>query len=44
VHLHQTFSTFKNPKNRSSTTSQTLNIENEWPNYNEYVVTMEEEE
>jgi hypothetical protein len=35
---------FKNPKSGSSTTSHTLNTKNEWLNYNNYVVAMEEKE
>jgi hypothetical protein len=30
--------------NRSSTTSHTLNIKNEWPNFNKHVIAVEEEE
>ena len=30
--------------NESSTTSHTLSIENEWLNFNEHVITIEEEE
>ncbi|XP_073261648.1 uncharacterized protein [Populus alba] len=33
-----------NPESGSSTTSHTLSIENEWPNFNEHVITMEGEE
>jgi hypothetical protein len=44
VHLHQTLFAFRVPESESSTTSHTLNIENEWPNFNEHVITMEEEE
>jgi len=42
--LHQTFSVFRNPENGSSTTSHTFSIKNEWPNFNEHVIMMEEEE
>ena len=39
-----TLSAFRNPESGSSTTSHTLSIENEWPNFNEHVITMEGEE
>ncbi|XP_061979625.1 uncharacterized protein LOC133700079 [Populus nigra] len=32
------------PESGSSTTSHTLNIKNEWPNFNEHVIAVEEEE
>jgi hypothetical protein len=35
---------FKNLKSRSSITSHTLSTKNEWSNYNNYVVAMEEKE
>jgi hypothetical protein len=44
MHLHRTLSIFKNPESRSSTTSYTLSIKNEWPNFNEHVIAIEEEE
>jgi len=44
MHLHQTLSAFRNSESGSSTTSYTLSIKNEWPNFNEHVITMEEEE
>jgi hypothetical protein len=44
VHLHQTPSAFRNPESGSFTTSYTLSIKNEWPNFNEHVITVEEEE
>ena len=43
VLLHQTLFAFKNPESGSSITSHTFNINNEWPNFNEHVITMEEE-
>jgi hypothetical protein len=33
-----------NPESGSPTTSHTLNIKNKWPNLNEHVIAMEEEE
>jgi hypothetical protein len=42
--LHKTFFAFKNPESGSSTTSHTFNIQNEWPNFNEHVIMMEEKE
>ena len=44
MHLHQTLSAFRNPKSISSATSHIFNIKNEWPNFNEHVIIMEEEE
>ena len=41
--LHQTFSPFRNPENESSI-SHTFSIKNEWANFNEHVIMMEEEE
>jgi hypothetical protein len=35
---------FKNPKNESPITSYTPCTENEWPNFNENVVVVEEKE
>jgi len=42
--LHQTFSAFRNPESGSSTTSHIFSIKNKWPNFNEHVIMMEEEE
>jgi hypothetical protein len=44
AHLHQTPSAFRNPESGSSIISHTLNIKNEWPNFNEHVIAVEEEE
>jgi len=43
VLLHQTLFAFRNPESESSTTSHTFSMKNEWPNFNEHVITMEEE-
>jgi len=44
MHLHQTLPTFRNSESGSPTTSYTLGIKNKWPNLNEHVIAMEEEE
>jgi hypothetical protein len=44
MHLQRPLFSFKNPKSESLIISHTSNIENEWPNYNEYVIAMKEEE
>ena len=35
---------FRNPENGSSTITPALYIENEWPNFKEYIVAIEDEE
>ena len=35
---------FRNPESGSSTTTPALYIENEWPNFKEYIVAVEDEE
>jgi hypothetical protein len=37
-------STFRNPESKSSKTTPALYTENEWPNFKEYIVVVEEEE
>ena len=44
MHLHQTLPAFRNPESGSPTTSHTFSIKNKWPNLNEHVIAMEEEE
>jgi hypothetical protein len=44
MHLYHTFPAFRNPESGSPTTSHTLSIKNKWPNLNEHVIAMEEEE
>ena len=44
MHLHQTLPTFRNSESGSPTTSYTLGIKNKWPNLNEHVIAMKEEE
>jgi hypothetical protein len=43
VHLHS-LSAFRNPESRTSTTTPALYTENEWPNFKEYIIAVEEEE
>ena len=43
VHLHS-LSAFKNPKRGTSTTTPALYTENEWPDFNESIIVVEEEE
>lgn len=44
VHLHQTLFVSRILKNRSPITLYLLNAKNEWSNYNEHVIAMEEED
>jgi hypothetical protein len=44
VHLHRNIFTFRNFENESSKILNTPYTENEWQNFNKYVVIMEEEE
>jgi hypothetical protein len=44
IHLHQALPAFRNPESESPTTSHTFSIKNKWPNLNEHVIAMEEEE
>ena len=43
VHLHS-LSAFKNPKRGTSTTTPALYTENEWLDFNEFIIAIEEEE
>jgi hypothetical protein len=40
----KTSSAFRNSKSESSINPQTYCIENEWPNFDKYVIAMDEEE
>jgi len=42
--IYTSLSAFRFPESGSSTTTPTLYIENEWPNFKEYIVAVEEEE
>ena len=42
--IYTSLSAFRNPESGSSTTTPALHIENEWPNFKEYIVAVEEEE
>jgi hypothetical protein len=42
--IYTSLSTFRNPKSESSKTKPALCTENEWPNFKEYIVVVEEEE
>lgn len=44
MHLHRNIFTFRNFENESSKILNTPYTENEWQNFNKYVVIMEEEE
>ena len=44
IHLHQAVPAFRNLESGSPTTSHTFSIKNKWPNWNEHVIAMEEEE
>ena len=43
MHLHS-FSAFRNLERGTSTTPPALYTENEWPNFKEYIIAVEEEE
>jgi hypothetical protein len=42
--IYTSVSTFRNLESGSFTTTPTLYAENEWPNFKEYIVAIEEEE
>jgi hypothetical protein len=42
--IYTSLSTFRNPESGSSTTTPALYIENEWPNFKEYMVAVEDKE
>ena len=42
--IYTSLSAFRKPESGSSTTTPTLYTENEWPNFKEYIVAIEEEE
>ena len=42
--IYTSLSAFRNPESGSSTTTPALYIENEWPNFKEYIVVVEEKE
>ena len=42
--IYTSLPAFRNPESGSSTTTPTLYIENEWPNFKEYIVAVEDEE
>ena len=42
--IYTSLSAFRNPESGSSTTTPALYIENEWPNFKEYIVAVEDEE
>ena len=42
--IYTSLSTFRNPKSGSSITTPALYIVNEWPNFKEYIVAIEDEE
>jgi hypothetical protein len=41
--IYTSLSAFRNPESGSSTTTHALYTENEWPNFKEYIVVVEEE-
>jgi len=44
MHLHRTLFAFKNPESGSSITPHIPCTKNEWPNFNDYIIAMKEEE
>ena len=42
--IYTSLSVFRNSERGSSTTTPALYIENEWPNFKEYIVAVEDEE
>ena len=43
MHLHSLFA-FRSPESGTSTTTLALYTENEWPDFKEYIIVVEEEE
>jgi hypothetical protein len=41
--IYTSLSAFRKPESGSSTTTPTLYIENEWPNFKKYIVVVEED-
>jgi hypothetical protein len=42
--IYTSLSTFRNPESKFSKTTPAFNIENEWSNFKEYIIGVEEEE